>query len=268
MTMALDAVVNQTLPPARVVLVNDNSTDNSGHIIAQYAAQYSFIDGVNTTSSELRLPGSKVVNAFNTGLEKLDDAYDFIVKLDADLILPDHYFERIAQIFTSYPMVGIAGGFLLEMDKKGHWEIYHPMDKNHVRGGFKSYTKKCFLAIGGLKSAIGWDTVDELLAQYHGFELYTDTTLTVKNLRPVGAAYNKKAKLLQGQAMYRMRYGFWITLIASLKMAVKKGKAEVFTDNMKGYFNSKMDGQAFLVTPDEGKFIRKLRWVNIRKKLL
>jgi glycosyltransferase involved in cell wall biosynthesis len=268
LAQTLDAVVNQTLTPDRLILVDDNSTDNSGDIIERYAAKYPYIKKVTTSSSELRLPGSKVVNAFKTGLRQLDDAYDFIVKLDADLILPAQYFERIAQIFTSNPMVGIAGGFLLEKDKNGQWNIYHPMDKNHVRGGIKSYTKQCFAAIGGLKNAIGWDTVDELLAQYHGFELYTDESLTVKNLRPVGMAYSKKAKLLQGEAMYRMRYGFWISVIASLKMAAKKRTASVFTDNLKGYFNSKRARIPFLVTVDEGEFIRKLRWQNIRKKLL
>ncbi len=82
------------------------------------------------------------------------------------------------------------------------------MDKDHVRGAFKAYSKACFKAIGGLKCAMGWDTVDELLAQYHGFKIHTDDTLKVKHLRPTGKAYNKKAKGLQGKAMYT--YALWI----------------------------------------------------------
>ena len=263
----LGAVLNQTLPPSRIILVNDNSTDSSGEIINRFAAEFRNIDCVHITSSDLRLPGSKVVHAFNRGLQKLDASYDFIVKLDADLILPPGYFERIAQVFTSHPLVGIAGGFLIAKDVRGQWQIDHPMDRSHVRGGFKAYTNQCFEAIGGLKSAIGWDTVDELLAQYHGFEIYTDDSLLVENMRPVGEAYSEKAKLLQGQAMYSMRYGFWITVLASLKMALKKDRASVFIDNMKGYFSAKRVALPYLVSEAEGQFIRKLRWRNIRRKL-
>ncbi len=54
---------------------------------------------------------------------------------------------------------------------------------------------------------MGWDTIDELLAQFHGFEIFTDDTLHVKHLRPTGNAYDPKARLLQGKAMYTMRKG-------------------------------------------------------------
>jgi len=141
------------------------------------------------------------------------------------------------------------------------------MNNDHVRGAFKAYSKSCFNAIGGLKSAMGWDTLDELLARYHGFEIFTDNSLKVKHLRPTGKAYNAKAKLLQGEAMYTMGYGYWITFIASLKMAWKHKKSNAFFDNMEGFFKARKEKKAFLVTKDEAKFIRNYRWKNIRRKL-
>lgn len=263
----LDSVVQQTLLPGKVVIVNDHSTDKTDQIIDQYAAEYAFIKKIHTTSSDLRLPGSKVVTAFNKGLEQLDEEYDFIVKLDADLILPAEYFEKIAAIFQRLPKVGIAGGFLYDKDVQGRWMLNHPMDRSHIRGAFKSYSKDCFKAIGGLKSAMGWDTLDELLAQFYGFELYTDESLVIKNLRAVGSAYNKKARLFQGIAMYRMRYGFRISAIASLKMALKNGKPLVFIDNLRGFLKARMEKQPFLVSREQGRYIRRLRWQNIRQKL-
>lgn len=142
------------------------------------------------------------------------------------------------------------------------------MDKNHVRGAFKAYSKSCFEAIGGLRPAMGWDTVDELLAAFHGYDVYTDDYLKVKHLRPTGKAYNSKAKLLQGKAMYTMRYGLTISLIASLKMALKQKKPQAIWDNILGYLEAKKEKKPFLVSPEEGKFIRRLRWRNIKKKLL
>ncbi len=264
----LDSLACQSLRPQKVMVVNDNSTDTTGAIVDEYVLNDSMFQKLDTTSSSEHMPGSKVINAFSKGLALLDNDYDFIVKLDADLILPKNYFERIASAFKSDPRIGISGGFIYEQNDQQQWILNHTMDKNHVRGALKAYTKSCFKAIGGLKSAMGWDTVDELLAQYHMFTIHTDETLKVKHLRPIGKAYNTKAKFLQGHAMYRMRYGFKISVIASFKMGVKQKKWAAFTDNMKGYFEAKRNRLPYLVTEAEGVFIRKLRWTNIKRKLI
>ncbi|MCK0156170.1 glycosyltransferase [Cellulophaga sp. F20128] len=263
----LSAVLQQTLLPQKVIIVNDNSTDATENIIDDFVLQNSIFQKLNTTSSTQHLPGSKVINAFNKGLAVLDANYDFIVKLDADIILPSTYFDRIASIFRSNPTVGIAGGFAYEQDATGEWKLNHPMNKDHVRGAFKAYTKSCFTQIKGLRNAMGWDTVDELLAQYNGFTIFTDDSLQVKHLRPTGGAYNKQAKLLQGKAMFSMRYGFTISCIASLKMALKQKRMAVFFNNLKGYQIAKKEKLPFLVTPKEGNFIRHLRWTTIKSKL-
>lgn len=263
----LNSVLRQTLQPKKVVVVNDNSTDGTEAIIDTFLALSPIFEKLNTTSSSEHMPGSKVIKAFNKGLSLLDDNYDVLIKLDADLILPDNYFEKITYIFKGHPNAGIAGGFVYEMDDKGQWKLNHPMDKNHVRGAFKAYSKACFKAIGGLRSAMGWDTVDELLARFHAYEILTDETLAVKHLRPTGKAYDQNAKLLQGKAMYGMRYGIWITAIASAKMALKQRKPKAFFDNMYGYLEAEKEEASFLVTEEEGEFIRKLRWANIRRKL-
>ena len=263
----LDSVVSQSLAPKKVVVVNDHSTDDTEEIIDLFAAKYPYVLKENRSSSNLHMPGSKVIQAFNHGLNVLDDAYDFLVKLDADIILPPEYFKQIASIFKGHPKVGIAGGFAYEQNAKGDWLLNHPMNKNHVRGAFKAYSKSCFWTMGGLKAAMGWDTVDELLAAYHGFETFTDESLQVKHLRPLGTAYNKRAKVLQGEAMYTLRYGLIISLIASLKMALKLKKLRVIGDNLRGFWGAKNSRKPYIVTEEEGKFIRQYRWQGIRKKL-
>lgn len=264
----LHSVLKQTLLPKKVIVVNDHSTDNTENIIDGFAHKNSFFQKLNTSSSDEHMPGSKVVNAFNKGLKQLDDQYDFIVKLDADLVLPIDYFQKIASLFKGNPKIGIAGGFIYEQNSSGEWRLNHPMNKNHVRGALKAYIKDCFNTIGGLKTVMGWDTIDELLAQYHGFEIETIEELKVKHLRPTGKAYNPKAKLLQGKAMYVMGYGFWLTLIASLKMAFKQRKIIAFYHNMKGYLRAQRERLPIIVTQDEGIFIRKLRWKGIMNKLI
>lgn len=263
----LNSIVNQTLLPKKVILVNDHSTDQTEAIMDLFLDKSMLFKKQNTFSSSEHLPGSKVINAFHKGLEVLDDAYDFIVKLDADIILPANYFETISSIFKKDSKIGICGGFIYEQTVSGNWELNHPMDKDHIRGAFKAYSKDCFKAIGGLKNAMGWDTVDELLATYHGFKTHTDPTLKVKHLRPTGKAYEKKAKRLQGTAMYTMRYGFVITFIASVKMALKHKSIKAFWNTMAGYMDARRNRASYIITPEEGEFIRTLRWQRILTKL-
>lgn len=258
----------QTLQPKKVIIVNDNSSDGTEKIIDTFCSKYQTYLKLNTSSSKEHLPGSKVINAFRKGLALLDDEYDFIVKLDADLILPKNYFETIASVFNENKNIGLAGGFVYELDANNEWTLNHPMNKKHVRGAFKAYTKACFKSIDGLRNAMGWDTVDELLAQYHGFEIKTLDELQVKHLRPIGKAYNAKAKLMQGEAMYAMDYGCLLTSIASLKMAMKQKNPKTMYHNMRGFFKAKANNLQKMVTPEEGKFIRKLRWKGIKDKII
>lgn len=264
--LTLDSILKQTFLPQKVVVVNDNSTDNTVAIVKEFTEKHNFISLVNTNSEQIHLPGSKVINAFNQGLEALDENYDFIVKLDADLILPENYFKRIAQIFSENPKVGMAGGRAF-IEKDGDWILESLTDNDHIRGAFKSYRKECFLEIGKLKTEMGWDTVDELLSRYFGWEVFVDTSLEVKHLKPTGSEYNKKSRYKQGEAFYRLGYGFWITLLASLKLAVKKKKPLLFIDYLKGFFKAKANKKPLLVTAEQAEFIRNYRWMKIKKKI-
>ncbi len=263
----LNSILSQTLPPKKIILVNDNSTDSTETIINSFSSKHSIFQKLNIISSTQHMPGSKVINAFNEGFNILDESFDFIVKLDADIILPNNYFEVISTHFRNEPKLGICGGFIYEENDSGNWILNHPMDKDHVRGAIKAYSTACFKAIGGLKNAMGWDTIDELLAKYHGFLTQTDPTLKIKHLRPTGKAYNKNAKRLQGKAMYSMRYGFLITCIASVKMAAKNKSIKSFWNNIIGFMNAAQNNVPYLVNEEEGKFIRCLRWKNIKRKL-
>jgi glycosyltransferase involved in cell wall biosynthesis len=262
----LQSLVEQTFLPKKIMVVNDNSTDTTQSIIDSFSEKYSFIQSVATQSEASHQPGSKVINAFVHGLNTLDEDYDVICKLDADLIFPANYLNQIKEIFEKNATCGMAGGFCYI--KKGNtWILESLTNKDHIRGALKSYRKKCFQQIGGLKNTMGWDTVDELLAKYHGWEVCTDESLHVKHLKPTGANYSKSSKYKQGEAFYNMRYGFLLSCIATAKLAFRKKSLPFFIHTMQGYFKAKTMHLPFIVTKKEGVFIRKLRWEGIKKKL-
>ena len=263
----LNSLVSQTLMPKKIVVVNDNSTDNTCAIVNDFILQYDFISLVHTNAPKNHMPGSKVVNAFYKGYATLDTDYDIICKFDADLIFPVDYLEKITASFKKDGSIGMVGGFCY-IQKDQNWVLENLTNKDHIRGALKAYRKACFKDINGLKPAMGWDTIDELLAQYHNWTIKTETELQVKHLKPTGNSYSPKARYKQGEAFYSMRYGFWITLIASAKLALLKKQPILIIDYITGYFKAKRKKYPFLVSETEGKFIRNLRWKKMKQKII
>lgn len=265
--LTLKSLISQTILPKKVVIVNDNSTDKTGEIVLAFTKENPFITLVNKTSEAVHLPGSKVIQAFHKGFETLDSNYDIIVKLDGDLILPNNYFERISKIFENDSKVGMAGGFAY-IEKNGDWVLENLTDKDHIRGAFKAYRKEFFEQMGNIKPAMGWDTVDELLAKFYDWKVVTDDSLKVKHLKPTGANYNKTARYKQGEAFYTLGYGFFITAIASAKLAFMKKKPLLFFDYIHGFWKAQKTKIPLLVTDEQAKFIRKYRLQKMKKKLI
>lgn len=262
----LQSLAAQTVLPASAVVVDDSSTDATAAIAGDFASKNPWLSVITNKSDAVHLPGSKVIRAFQKGLEVLDDDYDIIVKLDADLILPPDYFEAILKVFAENPKAGMVGGFAY-IEKNGEWILESLTDKDHIRGAFKAYRKECFLQMDGLRPAMGWDTADELLAKFYGWEVITLQHLKVKHLKPTGASYDKTARYKQGEAFYTLGYGFFITAIASLKLAMRKKKPMLFNDYMAGFFRAKAAKKQMLVTPQQASFIRSYRWKKMKQKL-
>lgn len=265
--LTLESLVNQTYLPYKVVVVNDNSSDTTATIVQEYCIKHPYFTLLHTSAEAAHLPGSKVINAFQVGYETLGKDFDILVKLDADLLLPNDYFETILTYFDDDMAIGMAGGFAYIENEKGEWVLENLTDKDHIRGAFKAYRRACFNEIGGLKPAMGWDTVDELLCHYYGWKIVTDERLIVKHLKPTGANYNQKARFKQGEAFYSLGYGFVISCISSAKLALRKKKPFLFVDYTVGYILAFLQRKPLLVNADQARFIRAYRWKKMKQKI-
>ncbi len=265
LSACLDSFADQTLIPEEVIVVDDNSSDTTFKIASDYAKKFSWISVLQRSSVDEHIPGKKVVDTFNFGLQHVSD-YDLIGKFDADIILPPNYFESILNHFQSNWKLGMCSG-LLYIKKDDDWVYEAIADKNHIRGPIKLYHKACFNKIEGLRPGVGWDTVDVLLAKYHGFETNTDASLKVKHLRPTGHGYSSQNHQAKGEALYKMRYGIVLTKIAALKMALQSKSITLYLLVIFGYLKSVIQQHSKFITKEEGIFIRKYRWKGILSKL-
>src|SRR5439155_12938279 len=92
------SMVGQTHRPARWIIVDDGSSDDSGRIADEAARQHPWIQVVHRQPGSGRKVGPGVVAAFYDGLSqvRLQD-FDFVCKLDADLEFQPGYFANLMQ---------------------------------------------------------------------------------------------------------------------------------------------------------------------------
>ena len=183
----IQAMAAQSIRPVQWVIVNDGSTDATKEIIDQAAEEHPWIKPLHRTDRGYRQQGGGVVEAFNDGYRILNETdWDFLVKFDADLSFEPVYFERCMRKFRDDPKLGIGGG-MISHEVEGQLVCESPGDPAfHVRGATKVYSRKCWDTIGGLFMAPGWDTIDELTANMHGFATYTFKDVPLRHHRYTG----------------------------------------------------------------------------------
>lgn len=262
----LYSFVQQTRKPEEVIVVDDNSSDDTFKIASGFAKDHSWIKVYQRKSSNEHIPGKKVVDAFNYGFQYISPEYDIVGKFDADIYLPENYFEQMHNHFQANWLLGMCSG-LLYIEKNGDWVYENIAKKSHVRGPIKLYYRQVFELMNGLRPGVGWDTVDVLLCQYHDFQVLTDNTLHVKHLRPTGHGYSSQNFKTKGEALYKMRYGLPLAKIALLKMALQAKNPLLYFQGIVGYLSSFFKNTEQFVTKEQGKFIRNLRWRGIFKHI-
>jgi poly-beta-1,6-N-acetyl-D-glucosamine synthase len=190
MRRTLDAVLQQTRPPALWVIVDDGSTDRTPAILAEYAQQHPCLCIVRRDDRGHRSVGPGVIEAFYHGLATVDlDAFEFVGKLDLDLDLPRDYFARLLDRMQADPRLGSCSGKPFYRDAAGR-EVPEFCDDEIVVGMTKLYRVACFQAIGGFVREVMWDGIDSHRCRLLGWtaRAFRDAELRFEHLRPMGSS--------------------------------------------------------------------------------
>jgi len=265
-TFILDSVVNQTRRPLEWIIVDDGSSDNTAGIVDGYSEKYRWIRRITKdTVSERRGGGSKVVRAFMTGLkEMVTKDYDFVVKLDADLTLPNNYFEVVANGFEENGKIGLCGGICVTM--KNGKAIPEKSASYHLRGPIKSYRSECFRQIGGLREIFNWDGVDEMLAMYHGWQIKI-LDVQVIHHRPTSTLINNEFADFNraGEEYYKEGYDLVLALVKAATMIVRGENVIRVLFFAKGFIWALFKKEKRYFDDRYNKFARRFQYNRIRQ---
>jgi glycosyltransferase involved in cell wall biosynthesis len=211
MRETLDSVINQSVRPAKWIIVDDGSTDSTPQILAEYRAKYDWIEVVTRCDRGQRSVGPGVIEAFYTGYNAINpEDYDYLCKLDLDLRLPPRYFEILMKRMTANLRIATCSGKAY-VNENGSlvWER-HSDDVS--LGMTKFYRVSCFKGIGGFVREVMWDGIDCHRCRMKGWIAcsWDDPDLRFVHLRPMGSSQQSifSGRVRHGYGQYFMGTGF------------------------------------------------------------
>jgi glycosyltransferase involved in cell wall biosynthesis len=202
MRETLDSIVAQSVRPAKWLIVDDGSTDETPAILAEYQAKHDWIEVLTRDNRGRRSVGPGVIEAFYHGYAAVRPGdYEFLCKLDLDLRIPPRYFEILIERMTTNPRIGTCSGKPY-VDEGGHLVFERQADDVSI-GMTKFYRVSCFEQIGGFVRQVMWDGIDCHRCRMLGWIAcsWDEPDLRIVHLRPMGSSQ-------QGIYVGRMRHGF------------------------------------------------------------
>ncbi len=167
----LDSMASQRRLPDRLLLVDDGSDDRGPRIAAAFAERHPYAALVrrpSRTRERDRMARAHEWRAFEWGLTQLDEDYDVVGKLDADLRLSCDFLAEIERQFDLDASLGMAGAFLSSAMVDGVY-VRHRCPPEHVEGATAFYRRRCLREIWPIPALLGWDTIDEVRARMCGW---------------------------------------------------------------------------------------------------
>jgi glycosyltransferase involved in cell wall biosynthesis len=217
----IESLLEQDLKPYRIILVDDGSTDKTSEIASKYP-----IEIIKREKRKEFLQGKKeLTHTINDGLKKFDNDLDceFIVKLDADNVLPKNYISTCIQKMSSSNIVVSSGAI------EGEYTIT-------PRGGGR-VVNMAFWRKLGLRYPVNYGFEGYLLckAQQMGYEVKVFDDLEIYAGKKTGSSYNPDVYYYYGIGMKAIGYTIPYALIRALKLGLRKPKAA--TKMLSGFFS-------------------------------
>jgi len=238
-----ECIINQTILPKVWVIVDDSSTDKTHEIIENLRKKYDWIH-VKTRKGSSEYGHLSFAASVKAGYEcakkickknKID--YDYVAKIDADVMLPDDYFEKLMEKFEKDSKLGVACGapYIVKKELRKSFKdfLVYGMDTNdvvkrmwYIPNEFpdeRLYKKECLDEIGAFPMTYAPDSIMHAKAKLRGWEtkLVEDTECYLMRKTSSGRGLWNGFKT-NGYVKYYLNYHPVIILLNVLYESTKK----------------------------------------------
>ncbi len=263
MRQTLDSVIGQSVRPAKWVIVDDGSTDETPQILAEYAGRHGWIEIVTRKDRGHRAVGPGVIDAFYAGYEKINPGdYDYLCKLDLDLRLPPRYFELLMQRMEANPRIGTCSGKSY-IEEGGRLISERKGDETSL-GMTKFYRVACFREIGGFVREVMWDGIDCHRCRMNGWMAcsWDEPELRFVHLRPMGSSQQNiyVGRMRHGYGQYFMGTGFSYMLASAVFRISEKPYVLGSLATLWGWLQSAMKNKPRYEDREFRRFLRHYQW--------
>jgi len=200
-----ESVLAQDYAPASWVIVDDGSDDGMDQVANDLARRHDWILVVETGEDAANIAmgrrRGRDLLAFRRGLSRLPTPVDVFVKVDADTSFEPDYFARLLDRFAEQPELGIAGGTCFEIIDGGWQRV--KVSGSHPRGASRAYRWALLDDVFALEPEMGWDGIDEVMAELRGYRTAGFTDFGFRHHRKVG---EREGRLRAGAALGRQAW--------------------------------------------------------------
>lgn len=208
------AIRRQSIPPKKIIVVNDGSTDRTSEIAKEYADIVEELSdrGFNAIAT------AAISGVINQGLMRVSPDSEYVLICGADAVLPANFFEVIYGEMVRDPRLVVASG-RLESDPA--YEGLPPRGTRVVRADF-------WREVNGLRypETLGWESWLVFKALEKGMKVKrVPHLITVAQRSPIKTKI-KKARSI-GASMYNLGY-FWVYAVGrSFRYFLSEPKAGI-----------------------------------------
>jgi len=257
----LKSLENQSVPPERVIVVDDGSTDNTAQIVENYVSStFKLILKKRPSRKKGKsLVGTPAISTtFNIGF-KIASRYkfDYIMILGADTILEKDYIKKLLAEFQKDPSLAIASGQSRKMK----------INPNHARGSGRLIDGRFWKKYGERYPPIyGWEDDCLIYCQRIGLKVRSFNNIMFTSSRKDQGTIDF---VNWGRAARAMKYHIIIAIMRSIRFVLfQRYGIKNSVRFMAGYLSKPVSERVGDIQKENRKFTRKYQIILIPKKSL